>query len=43
MRWVGAAVALSLLGPFSLAGDTKQPPPAQSLDELWSQLVKILK
>jgi CubicO group peptidase (beta-lactamase class C family) len=43
MRWVIAAVALSLLTPFSLAADTKQPPPARSVDELWSQLEKILQ
>jgi CubicO group peptidase (beta-lactamase class C family) len=43
MRWVVAVVALSLLAPSSLAADKKQPPPAQSLDELWLQLEKILK
>lgn len=43
MRWVVAAVALSLLAPFGLAADKKQPPPAQSLDELWRQLEKMLK
>jgi CubicO group peptidase (beta-lactamase class C family) len=43
MRWLVAAVALSLLAPFSLAADTKQPPPARSVDELWSQLEKILQ
>src|SRR5262245_1840118 len=43
MRWVVAVVALSLLAPLSLAADKKQPPPAQSLDELWQQLTKILK
>src|SRR5215472_2767339 len=43
MRWLVAAVALSLLVPFSLAADTKQPPPARSVDELWSQLEKILQ
>src|SRR5215831_9709613 len=43
MRWVVAAVALLLLAPFSSAADKNQSPPAQSLDELWQQLEKVLK
>jgi CubicO group peptidase (beta-lactamase class C family) len=42
-KWVVAAVVLALLAPLSLAVDKKQPPPAQSLDELWQQLEKVLK
>jgi CubicO group peptidase (beta-lactamase class C family) len=42
-KWVAAVVALALLAPLSLAVDKKQPPPAQSLDELWQQLEKVLK
>jgi CubicO group peptidase (beta-lactamase class C family) len=43
MRWVVAVLALSLLAPVSLAAQQKQPPPARSVDELWSQLEKILQ
>jgi CubicO group peptidase (beta-lactamase class C family) len=43
MRWAVAVLALLLLAPVSLAAQKKEPPPAQSLDELWQQLEKILK
>jgi len=42
-KWVVAAVAVALLAASCLAADKKQPPPAQSLDELWQQLEKVLK
>jgi CubicO group peptidase (beta-lactamase class C family) len=42
VQWPVAVVALSLLIPVSLSAQKNQPP-AQSLDELWQQLEKILK